>query len=58
MGDNHIRVICRLRPLNNLEMQQGGQCCVSFGTTNIKIKLEDDAKYDFNFDRIFGPDST
>ena len=37
--DGHIRVVCRLRPLNSLELSKGGQSCVNFNEKNIKVKV-------------------
>ncbi|CAK80317.1 unnamed protein product (macronuclear) [Paramecium tetraurelia] len=55
-GQN-IKVVARLRPLNALEMQQGGECCVSYGEKQITVTVGSNDKQDFAFDRIFGPDS-
>lgn len=56
--DTSIKVVCRLRPLNSIEMNQGGHCCVQYTDKSIKIKVSgDENNYNFNFDRIFGPDS-
>jgi len=38
--DAHIKVICRMRPLNELEKNQGGQCCVFYNQKTIKLKVE------------------
>ena len=38
-NDTHIRVVCRLRPLNELEKREGGECAVNFSEKNIKIKV-------------------
>lgn len=38
-GDSHIKVVCRMRPLNELEKSQGGQCCVVFNQKTIKLKV-------------------
>lgn len=37
--DAHIKVICRMRPLNELEKTQGGQCCVVYNQKAIKLKV-------------------
>ncbi|CAD8081819.1 unnamed protein product [Paramecium sonneborni] len=55
-GQN-IKVVARLRPLNALEMQQGGECCVTFNEKQITVIVGTNDKQDFTFDRIFGPDS-
>ena len=36
--DNHICVFCRFRPLNKLEISEGGKCCVVF--TEKKVQLQ------------------
>ena len=38
-NDTHIRVFCRMRPLNKLEMNEGGKCCVSYEDKKIKLKV-------------------
>lgn len=38
-GDTHIKVVCRLRPLNELEKTQGGQSCVIYSQSAIKLKV-------------------
>ncbi|CAK70065.1 unnamed protein product (macronuclear) [Paramecium tetraurelia] len=55
-GQN-IKVVARLRPLNSLEMQQGGECCVTYNDKQITVTVGSNDKQDFTFDRIFGPDS-
>ncbi|CAD8061889.1 unnamed protein product [Paramecium primaurelia] len=55
-GQN-IKVVARLRPLNALEMQQGGECCVTYNDKQITVTVGSNDKQDFAFDRIFGPDS-
>lgn len=72
-SDSHIKVVCRLRPLNELEKNQGGQCCVTYTQNTMKLKviekpfinfvtfpkvLAEENPYDFSFDRIFGPETS
>ena len=38
-NDNHIQVFCRLRPLNSLEKQMGGEICLDFTNSSIKMKV-------------------
>jgi len=58
-NNTSIRVFCRLRPLNRLEREQGGQCCVQHTEKAIKVKVAGvDTPYDFCFDGIFGHEST
>lgn len=39
-SDSHIKVVCRLRPLNELERNQGGQCCVTYTQNTMKLKVQ------------------
>jgi len=66
-----IKVACRLRPLNQLEKSTGGDCCLTYNDTAIKVKVKtihkqkliifqvigEDKPYDFTFDHIFGPET-
>jgi len=52
-----IKVFTRLRPLNKLEKEQGGECCVQYTDKSIKVKVAGvETPYDFGFDGIFGPE--
>lgn len=55
-----IRVICRLRPENRIEKENGGAACVNYTSDTLRILIQDrsDEYHDFSFDNIFGPDST
>lgn len=53
----NVRVICRIRPVNQKEIQNGGVTCVNYTDTAIEVKGEE-GKNDFSFDRVFGPEST
>jgi kinesin family protein 5 len=63
--DYNIRVVCRLRPLNKIEIGHGGECCVNFSDKSIEIAVTliinkvggDENKYEFGFDKIFAPDT-
>lgn len=63
--DYNIRVVCRLRPLNKIEIGHGGECCVKFSENSIQIAVMivirqvggDENKYEFGFDRVFAPDT-
>lgn len=37
--NNAIKVFCRLRPLNQLEMSTGGETCVTFNENSVKLKV-------------------
>ena len=38
-NDTTIRVACRVRPLNQMEIAQGGQIAVTYNEKTIKIKV-------------------
>lgn len=38
-NDTQIKVVCRIRPLNQLEISQGGQIAVNYNDKTIKIKV-------------------
>jgi kinesin family member 5 len=52
----NVKVVCRVRPQNQMELNQGGSSCVRLNETNIEVNLEE-GSHMFSFDRIFGPDS-
>eukprot|EP01038_Epipyxis_sp_PR26KG_P007193 gene7193-9811_t len=52
-----VRVICRIRPQNAREIREGGVPCLKHTETTIEV-TQDDGEQKFNFDRIFGSDST
>lgn len=55
-GKQNVRVICRIRPTNKKELENGGVVCVKHTEQNIEVKW-DGSENKFNFDRIFGPES-
>jgi hypothetical protein len=59
----NIRVICRLRPENNVERESGGHCCVEYDEYAIKLNLPAEKHkppevHEFTFDRICGPETS
>lgn len=52
----NVRVICRVRPTNQREIKEGGVTCVKYTEDTIEVNNEGSNK--FNFDRIFGSEST
>ncbi|KAI6646163.1 Kinesin heavy chain-like [Oopsacas minuta] len=53
-GSCNIRVVCRVRPLNNNEISLGGEQCVTFPKPNVISLL---GAY-YPFDKVFEPHST
>ena len=53
----NVRVVVRIRPTNQKEIQSGGVQCVKDGETNIEVFV-DDGSHAFNFDHVFGMEST
>lgn len=51
-----VQVFCRIRPTNKKELETG-YTCVKYGQQNIEVKTEE-GENKFNFDAIFGMDST
>ena len=56
----NVNVICRFRPMNELEKTSGNeQVCVFTSPTSLQFKsTREKNQYRFNFDRIFPPTST
>ena len=56
----NVNVICRFRPMNDLEKTTGNeQCCVFTSPTSLQFNSSREKNtYRFNFDRIFPPSST
>lgn len=53
----NVKVVARVRPTNQKEVNMGGVTCVKHSQTNIEV-LVDGNPNAFNFDRIFGAEST
>lgn len=53
----NVRVVCRVRPTNQREVKEGGITCVKHSDMNIEVNNDGQVNA-FNFDRIFGPEST
>ena len=53
----NVKVVCRVRPQNDKEIQSGGTVCVRLSDVSIEVNL-DDGQHAFTFDRVFGPEST
>jgi len=56
--DTSIRVFNCARPLNKLEFDQGGECCVEYLEKTIRVKITgEEQPDDFGFDGVFGPET-
>lgn len=57
----NVTVVCRFRPLNQKEKDMNDKMCVEFcldlKTVNVKSQYEGMGPINFNFDRVFSPDS-
>lgn len=53
----NVRVVARVRPTNQKEVSMGGVNCVKYTKDTIEVTVENTPN-NFNFDRIFGPEST
>ena len=61
---DRIKVVCRIRPENQIEKEGRFRRCVGYDDYNISVECQPESKvsdavgkHDFAFDRIFGPDS-
>lgn len=55
---NNIKVICRFRPENQLEINNGGKSIVEFINNQTLVLYGKDYTTQYNFDRIFTPQSS
>ncbi len=53
----NVKVVARVRPSNQKEIDMGGVTCVKHTTTNVEVTIEGNPNK-FNLDAIFGPEST
>lgn len=55
-----IRVVCRFRPLNKLEIGLGGETCIDINNNQVQVTQtkKGNKKNKFTFDKIFGPKTT
>jgi len=50
-----VRVVCRFRPLNKMELTKGTKCSVTALTEDaVNLSTADGNAYSFAFDRIYG----
>ena len=53
-----VKVVCRFRPLNKLELSKGTRVCIGNLTKEVvQLKTQDGSSYNFAFDRVFGTTS-
>lgn len=57
---NNVRVVCRFRPLNDLENQRAQGLCVSFSDQTVCVNSQSDSAENlkFTFDKVFTPQSS
>ena len=53
----NVRVVCRIRPTNQKEINSGGVTCVKSTNETIEVNHEG-SQHNFALDRVFGPEST
>ncbi|KAI9312760.1 P-loop containing nucleoside triphosphate hydrolase protein, partial [Dichotomocladium elegans] len=55
MSGNNIKVVCRFRPQNKLEIREGGQPIIDIDDEGTSVKINGkDVKQSFAFDKVFG----
>lgn len=55
MSGNNIKVVCRFRPQNKLEIKEGGQPIIDIDEEGTSVKLNGkDVKQTYAFDKVFG----
>jgi len=57
-GGNNVRVVCRVRPQNKIEVRHKGVQCVTIDDGGTEIKIGNEEPHTFTFDRCFGTEST
>lgn len=58
MSGDAVKVVARFRPQNSVEHSENGQICVQLSEDQVQVTTEDASSHKFNFDRVFGMDST
>lgn len=53
----NVKVVCRVRPENQKEINSGMKTCIRADATNLEV-FSDDGQHAFSFDRVFGPNTT
>ncbi|KAI9474096.1 MAG: kinesin heavy chain [Benjaminiella poitrasii] len=54
MSGNNIKVVCRFRPQNSLEIREGGVPVISIDEEGTNVQIKGEANSAFAFDKVFG----
>lgn len=54
MSGNNIKVVCRFRPQNKLEIREGGVPIIDIDEDGTQVTLKGEATSNFAFDKVFG----
>ncbi|KAI8875976.1 kinesin heavy chain [Backusella circina FSU 941] len=54
MSGNNIKVVCRFRPQNSLEIREGGQPIIDINEEGTNVQLKGETTSNFAFDKVFG----
>ncbi|ORZ22383.1 kinesin heavy chain [Absidia repens] len=57
MSGNNIKVVCRFRPQNSLEIKEGGQPIIDINDEGTQVALKGESNANFAFDKVFGMDT-
>lgn len=60
-NQNNVRVVCRFRPINDMEYQRVQGLCVNFlseNTVSVNSQTDSAENLKFTFDKVFPPNST
>ncbi|CAO3594903.1 unnamed protein product [Absidia cylindrospora] len=57
MSGNNIKVVCRFRPQNSLEIREGGQPIIDINDEGTQVGLKGESNANFAFDKVFGMDT-
>ncbi|KAI8093477.1 kinesin heavy chain [Halteromyces radiatus] len=54
MSGNNIKVVCRFRPQNSLEIREGGQPIIDINEEGTQVGIKGEFTGSFAFDKVFG----
>ncbi|ORZ20530.1 kinesin heavy chain [Absidia repens] len=57
MSGNNIKVVCRFRPQNSLEIKEGGKPIIDINDEGSQVGLKGEFSGSFAFDKVFGMDT-